>query len=263
MKCASCSTESDTPFCPGCGLPLKGATCRECKAALAPGAKHCGQCGAATLKKADSQLGWMVGLALVAVGVGYALSRPNTPPSPPSPATPASSGTAAPALQAPQALMDESMGAQGGQPQMPPQPQMPQTAVERADQAFNVAMTAFEGKQPTAPAAVKEAIKAYTEAGELDDDALFHLGLLYLASNDGKSARATAERLLAHAPKHVLGLGVAGQGAQLTGDTAAARGYYQRLLAGYVEESQTLRPEYLQHARVVTTYVETATKAIQ
>jgi hypothetical protein len=159
--------------------------------------------------------------------------------------------------------MDESMGAQGGPPsEMPPQPQMPRTPTEKADQAFNVAMTAFEAKAPDAITPVKAAIKAYNEAGTLDDDALFHLGLLYLAAGDGKAARTAAERLLAHAPKHVLALGVAAQGAQMTGDTAGGRAYYQRLLAGYVEESQAQRPEYLQHARVVTTYVESATKNI-
>ena len=48
MQCTSCgeSNRADDSFCQWCGTPLE-QTCVECHAALSPGARFCGKCGAA------------------------------------------------------------------------------------------------------------------------------------------------------------------------------------------------------------------------
>lgn len=269
MKCASCSTESDGPYCTGCGLPLKGAKCKQCNAELTAGARHCGQCGAATSGGGrGAMLPWVVGGLAAAVVAGYVLSRPSTPA--PAAVPPDSAGSApsaggfqtAPPMPPPAPQAAAAMPPFAGQPAQP-EPQQPLGPRELADALFNDAMTASEsGQGAEAAVLLPQALSAYQGLGLLDDDSQFHVALLQLAAKNPKEARAAAERILAKEPKHLLALGVAALAAQDSQDAAGARAYSQRLVDAYPAESALHRPEYEQHARVMATYLERARQAL-
>lgn len=119
---------------------------------------------------------------------------------------------------------------------------------EAADRLYARVMTAAEaGDSAAAQQFLPMALQAYDMVGALDNDGLFHLSLLQRVGLQQEEARATAERILASNPNHLLGLLAAAEAANELGDTDAAVGYYQRILDAYDQEMASPLQEYLDH----------------
>jgi hypothetical protein len=245
MNCPACGTDSDGAFCPKCGVPLRGATCEVCEAALQPGASFCTQCGA-PVREPHSALPWIVsGIALAALILVLALPtiRPDGPGD---------------------AILSMNGFGSAGAPAMPSSPQgtpppLTGTPREQADRLFNRIMEEREkGNNEGAQFFLPMGISAYRQAGELDADGLYHLSVLESAAGQGPAARATAERVLAASPTHLLGLAAAAEASVQMGDSAAARDFYRRFLENFDQENAKQLPEYLDHARVLPEYRRSA-----
>jgi hypothetical protein len=118
-----------------------------------------------------------------------------------------------------------------------------------ADQVFNRAMMAHEtGQTQQAAVFLPEAIAAYQGLEPLDADGLFHLALLQLADGDEGGARASADRILAAAPNHLLGLAAAAQASEKSAPNEA-KGFWQRYLDVF-DEQQGRAPEYAHHQQL-------------
>jgi hypothetical protein len=131
-------------------------------------------------------------------------------------------------------------------PAVPPPAQSPRMA---ADQLFNRAMMAHEtGQTPQAAVLLPEAITAYQGLEPLDADGLFHLASLQYAEGDMAGARATADRILAMAPSHLLGLGAAARASEKSAPTEA-KDFWQRYLAAF-DAQQGRVPEYGHHQQM-------------
>lgn len=245
MQCPSCGRSSDGKFCPECGTALRDAVCRSCGAPLAPGARFCTQCGAATGALAPtpataSNRPWYFAAAVLLVLIA-ALLVPMLVDAP-------DEGAAAANGAAPFA------GDGSGTP-----PPLSDDMRANADRLFNRIMQERESGDPArAEQFYPMAIQAYAASEPLDADGLYHLSLIQAASGDFAAARATAERILAMQPNHLLGLGAAGEAAREQGDTSAARAYYQRFLENYETERTNQYPEYLDHGRIFPRYEQQA-----
>jgi hypothetical protein len=139
-------------------------------------------------------------------------------------------------------------GAQAVTPQSaaPPPAQSPRMV---ADQLFNRAMMAHEtGQAQQAAVFLPEAITAYQGLEPLDADGLFHLALLQLAEGDEGGARASANRILAAAPNHLLGLAAAAQASEKSTPNEA-KVFWQRYLDAFVEQQGRV-PEYAHHQQL-------------
>lgn len=246
MKCPSCGRQSDGKFCPDCGAPLKGAECRSCGTPLAAGARFCTQCGAQTGmggpapaaagSSGTSNTPWLIaGGVLVAIILAVLLPmlfRDDGAPA----------QSAAP-------FANGGTGATGNLPALSGDMR------ENADRLFNRIMEAREsGNLAQATQFYPMAIQAYQSAEPLDADGLYHLSLIQTASGDATAGLASAQRILDMSPNHLLGLGAAGEAALEAGDTAAARGFYQRFLDAYETERTQQYPEYLDHSRILPSY---------
>jgi tetratricopeptide (TPR) repeat protein len=133
-----------------------------------------------------------------------------------------------------------------------------------ADRLFNRVMGAAEaGEMDEVNQFMPMALQAYEMVPELDHDGLFHLAILYETAGEYEMARARAEDILRSAPDHILALGVAGTASVSAGDSAAAGDYFQRLLDGFEQESQRLRPEYGHHQVMVDEYRRIARSYVQ
>jgi hypothetical protein len=131
-------------------------------------------------------------------------------------------------------------------PVAPPPVQSPRMV---ADQLFNRAMMAHEtGQAQEAAVFLPEAITAYQGLEPLDADGLFHLTSLQFADGDMAGARATADRILAAAPNHLLGLAAAARASEQSAPNEA-RGLWQRYLDAY-DEQQGRAPEYGHHQQL-------------
>lgn len=241
MKCPNCGADANGAFCGECGTPLKGAKCRSCKAALAPGANFCTSCGTAvreTSQGGTAPVWYLAGAALVILIVALLWPRGGN------------NAGAANDGRVPISQIPEEGGAVAGAVDGSP-PALTGTPREQADRLFNRIMTEQAGGD-TAQAKffLPMALEAYGMAGDLDADGLYHLALLQVLGGDYTGARATAERVLATSPNHLLALSAAGNAARDEGDRAAAKKYYDRFLAAYpTESSRTDLPEYRDHGR--------------
>jgi hypothetical protein len=129
---------------------------------------------------------------------------------------------------------------------VPPPAQSPRMV---ADQLFNRAMMAHEtGQTPQAAVLLPEAITAYQGLEPLDADGLFHLASLQFADGDMAGARATADRILATAPNHLLGLATAARASQKSAPNEA-KDFWRRYLAAFGEQ-QGRAPEYRHHGQL-------------
>lgn len=245
MQCPVCARESDGKFCPECGAPLRNAACRSCRAPLTAGARFCTQCGAPTgagaaASPSGSNTPWYIAAAVLAVLIVAML-------------VPMLFGDDDPA-QSPAAVAPFADDGASGAP-----PPLSDNMRENADRLFNRIM---QERETGDPALVRQfypmAIQAYQAAEPLDADGLYHLALVQTAGGDAAAARATAERILAMQPNHLLGLGAAAEAAVEQGDTAAARTFYQRYLDNYEAERTNQFPEYIDHARILPTYEQQA-----
>ncbi|MBI4544696.1 MAG: zinc ribbon domain-containing protein [Gemmatimonadetes bacterium] len=237
MKCPSCRTESSGAYCAHCGAPLRGARCTQCNTELLPGARYCTRCGAA-VRAAPSRLPWVIaGAALVALTIALLLPALRSDPAEDGRGLATPSGPASPT------------------PLPGAAPPLTGTPREQADRLFNRIMRAREaGDSAQVAFFLPMAIAAYRQAGELDDDAHYHLSELELTAGDAAAALATAQRILSGYPQHLLGLAAAAQAAGAAGDREAARRYHQQLLAAYDAEISRPRPEYREHAAILPSY---------
>jgi hypothetical protein len=157
MKCEHCGNEQASgKFCAACGNPFESARCTRCEAALLPGARFCTQCGQG-VRQGRAMLPWYIaGGALVALVV--ALLWPGLPAGEPR------------TLSGPVGVSPPA----GGSP-----PPLSGSMRENADRLFNRIMEARErADSAEATRFLPMAITAYQNAGELDDDGLYHLSLL-------------------------------------------------------------------------------------
>lgn len=251
MKCPSCGTESNGAFCAQCGTPLKGAKCRECNAALPAGARFCTNCGTSVTGKLaprSSNMPWIVAALAVLVALSVLL-RPAVLGKPDG----ATEDGRVPINQVQDDAGPSSMASNGSPPPLSGSPR------ENADRLFNRIMTEREsGDTAKARTFLPMAYQAYEMAGDLDADGLYHLSLLQTFGREYAAGRATAERILAQNPDHLLGLSAAASAARGAGDNAAARAFYSRFLNAYAAESQLKYPEYLDHGRMFPSLKEEA-----
>ncbi|HSJ13892.1 MAG TPA: zinc ribbon domain-containing protein [Longimicrobiales bacterium] len=238
MKCPGCGRESQGSFCPQCGTPLKGAQCPGCGTKLAAGARFCTSCGRpAGGRPARGNLGWYVTAGVLAalilvIGISMMFSRDRgtfMPGATPTPAAP--------------------MGGDGTPPPLTGTPR------EQGDRLFNRIMGAREqGDTAQAKFFAPMAIQAYQSAGNLDDDARFHLSMLQTLSGDAAAGLATAQSILAGNADHLLALAAAAEAAAAAGDEAAARRHWEHFLRVYDTERTKTLPEYVDHARIFPEY---------
>lgn len=234
MRCATCGTESDGRFCPSCGAPLVEAKCRSCNAPLVPGARFCTACGE-PVQPPSSALPWIItGVAIAALIV--VLLLPVLRPPAPSPGGALANGPVA-------------AGATGSPPPLTGTPR------EQADRLFNrIMQERAAGNDQQAEFFLPMALMAYEQAGALDADGLYHLGLLQIVAGRDSDASATAARILADEPHHLLALVVAAQAALAAGDTAAARRDYRLFIDSFDAEKARPLPEYQDHAAILPEY---------
>jgi hypothetical protein len=136
------------------------------------------------------------------------------------------------------------------------------TPRELADRLFNRIMGAREqGDMATAQQFAPMGIQAYEGAEPLDDDGLYHLAVIHNVAGNHEEGRATAERILAGNPNHLLALAAAAEAMEGAGDQAAALRYHQRFVDAYNSEIGRALPEYLDHARIIPEYREAALRA--
>ena len=119
---------------------------------------------------------------------------------------------------------------------------------EAADRLFNRVMTAAEHNNAEEAAQfMPMALQAYEALGELDNDARFHVALMYLVASDIKKAREQLEAIRKSAPKHLLGIMLAYDIAERSGDKAGVVRAYKDFLAAYDSEMAAGREEYQHH----------------
>jgi hypothetical protein len=240
MNCPACGQPGDGAFCAACGTPLSGAHCRACRSALPTGARFCTSCGVA-VRASPQRLPWIVAGAAVGVLI-VVLLLPTLRSEPPR-------GDAAFA-QAPAGTLAA--------------PPLTGSVREQADRLFNRIMQArAEGDSAQMMFFVPMALAAYREAEPLDDDGLYHLSLIETAAGDAAAALATAERVLATTPTHLLALAAAAEAALAAGNADAAQRYYQRYLEAYDGERDRQLAEYIDHARILPEYRETAERHVR
>jgi hypothetical protein len=235
MKCTNCSTDGDGAFCAACGAPMN-ASCKACSAPYVAGARYCTQCGHAV--RPATRLPWIVAGAATGVAI-LALLLPVLTAEQPG----MSFARQGPAMGAPQ------------QPFTGQAPPLTGSLREQADRLFNRVMEAHAaGDREQVDFFVPMAVEAYRQSEDLDADGLFHLALLETLAGQPAAGRATAERILAGEPRHLLALAAAAEAAEAQGDEAAALDYHRRFLAAWDAEAGLDRPEYVDHARMLPEY---------
>ncbi len=263
MKCPNCGAENETgSFCASCGAALD-VTCDACGAAVPPGSSYCTACGEPVAAGTDgggsgggssSLAPWLIAAVSIVVVVVLVVVF-----------LPGQTRTTAPAQgpqgQAPMMGAPDAGGAGGGG--APGMGGLSADMRSNADRLFNrIMMAAEQGNEGEVAQFMPMAIQAYGMVDNLDDDGLFHLGLLHLTAGSSDQAMATAERILADHPDHLLGLAVAAQAAEELGDHAGARGYWQRYLDAYQAESGKPLPAYVDHQPILPEYRQMAREAL-
>lgn len=256
MKCPNCGAENQNgSYCASCGKALNANECSACGAGIPPGSSFCTSCGEpvggeAPSSGARSNLApWLIGAVAVIIVVVLVVSYlPGGAPQ--RPAGGGMGGGAAPAMNgdAP------SGGGMGG---------LSSDMRTNADRLFNRIMSAAEqGNEAEVAQFMPMAIQAYGMVDDLDDDGLFHLGLLHLTAGSYDEALQTAQRILANQPNHLLGLAVAAQASEGVGDTAQANEYWQQFLDSYSAESGKPLPAYVDHQPILPEYRRMAREAV-
>jgi Double zinc ribbon len=254
--CPSCGKPASGNFCQHCGAAMGGRFCNQCGAKLNASARFCNQCGAPAAggagggalaghkAAAAATLGgnnlpwWIAGAAMfgLILTVGLTVVRSQNPPAA-APGGASQGGAAAnPAMGA--SAIDLS--------KMSPR--------EAADRLFDHVMRSLSaGDSSDAMSFQPMAVQAYQVAEPLDLDGLYHQALLENLA-DPAAALATAKRILATNPDHLLGLGAAAEAAAKSGDAATAVGYYKHLLQVYDAQVATKLPEYEAHQAMLPDY---------
>jgi hypothetical protein len=215
------------------------------------GARFCSSCGEPVAGKASRSLGsrapWIIAAAAAIVVLLVLFLPGDTEPV----RVPATGGSGAPFAG------PDGTGAPGGPGGLSSDMRT------NADRLFNrIMMAAEQGNQAEVDQFMPMAIQAYGMVEDLDEDGLFHLGLLHLTAGDPANARQTAQRILDIAPNHILGLAVAAKGAAAAGDSAAAATLWERLLENYQEEAAMPLPEYVDHQQMLPAYRQEARESL-
>jgi hypothetical protein len=266
MKCPNCGAENQTgSFCASCGAGLD-VTCDACGAAVPPGSSFCTACGEPVAGGdgggggggTTSLAPWLIGAVSVVVVVVLVViflpgqTRTAAPPQ----------GGQAPMMGAPGAG-GAGTGGTGGTGGAPGMGGLSSDMRANADRLFNrIMMAAEQGNEGEVAQFMPMAIQAYGMVDNLDDDGLFHLGLLHLTAESYDQALATAGQILAQDPDHLLGLAIAAQAAEALDDGEAARGYWQRYLDAYGAESGKPLPAYVDHQPILPEYRQMAREAL-
>jgi hypothetical protein len=206
--------------------------CSECGTEFLPEARFCHNCGAQvegrTLPRATTMspaLKWAVPgvaiVALLAVTVFRAASRPEVP------ATPSTAPIAA------------GMGAPDISSMSP---------VERADRLFNRVMEYWSaGKADSAAFFAPMALAAFESIGPLNAHARYDMGLVALVAGELPRAQAQSDSILAGRANHLLGLSLAARIAEARGDSAQVSSLKRRLIASEKTERASGLQEYTDH----------------
>jgi hypothetical protein len=118
---------------------------------------------------------------------------------------------------------------------------------ERADRLFDRMMRlSSEGKADSVQFFAPMALSVY-QSLPLDADLRYDYGRVAEVAGESAIATAQADSILAADSNHLLGLVLAVRAAQLRGDSTAASGFRQRLLAAEPTESPKRLPEYERH----------------
>ncbi len=209
--------------------------CETCGATLAPDARFCHRCGtplagtpasARTGPKRTSILVLsvaavsVIGATLVAAFITYNNRG----------------GQAPPAMEAAPASMPSTVDLSTMTPR------------QAADRLFNRVMGASErGDTEEVARFAPMAVAAYQRVSNLDSDAHYHLGLLYLQLDELDQVREQIAILKQTAPRHLLALVLEHDVALRAGDAAAAARATVEFTAAYGEEMAAARPEYEAH----------------
>ncbi len=129
------------------------------------------------------------------------------------------------------------------------------TPRERADRLFERIMTEHERNNTDQATFFRSmALDAYQMLGQLDADALYHVGLIHSVTGTPDLALAYADSLERGAPRHLFGP-MLRQGIYMArGDSAGSRRAYRAFLERYDAERAANRPEYDLHDRAILTF---------
>lgn len=105
------------------------------------------------------------------------------------------------------------------------------------------------------------AIQAYQMLGELDADAMYHVGLIHIVRGETDEALAQAAALEAEVPNHLLATLLRHSVATAVGDNDAAQAAYRDFLAHYESEIAVARPEYDVHRSSIDIFLNAARAA--
>lgn len=215
VECETCGAAltPDARFCHRCGTPLKGT----------PASAHTGVNRTSILVYSVAALS-IIGATLVAVFLTYSDRGGHTP----------SAVGSAPASVT--STVDLSK----------------MTPREAADRLFNRVMSASErGDSEEVARFAPMAVAAYGRVRDLDLDARYHLGLLYLQLDELDQVREQIALMKQNAPRHLLGLVLEHDVALRAGDEAGASQAANEFAAAYGDEIATARPEYEAHRSAI------------
>ena len=119
---------------------------------------------------------------------------------------------------------------------------------QAADRLFNRVMGASErGDSEEVARFAPMAVAAYGRVSDLDLDARYHLGLLYLQLDELDQVREQIAIMKKSAPRHLLALVLEHDVALLSGNTETAARAAADFHAAYGDEMAAARPEYEAH----------------
>jgi hypothetical protein len=105
------------------------------------------------------------------------------------------------------------------------------------------------------------AIQAYSALGELDGDALYHVGLIHVVRGEIPEALAQADSLEATVPGHLLAHVLRGAAARASADSTSLQSIYREFLDDYDREINVARPEYEMHRNSIESFLTEARSA--
>lgn len=248
QTCPTCGARSSGKYCSECGSVLGGTPCPTCATSLTPGARFCHVCGTPLGKgkerNTNTIVPWAVAgtalVALVAVTAFFTYS-----PNPRDGGDPATFG--GPSTRSTLRAPDISN----------------MTPRERADRLFNRIMTAAERGDSAEIAFFKPmAIDAYALLGRLDNDARYHVALIFALTGDNEAALAHVDTLQGASPGHLFASVIRHTVAQNRGDDGDALSAYQEFLDNYKTQMDSGKTEYDEHGPMIDTFHERALQAI-